>query len=138
MEGIGSGQAAPCSHPTLGAADTSSPSPTQPYAVTSNPFMYFHSVISSPACAKNNVGLDRLKAALKKKATTPTLSYIAPSPCHDGRDQPCAPGAPAGLAPADQFLQSVLPEIEASPAYKADGMIAITFDKHPRADHRRT
>jgi phosphatidylinositol-3-phosphatase len=131
-EGIGTGQAAPCNHPASGSANTSSPTPQQPYAVWTNPFMFFGSLVNSPSCAKDNVGLDQLKTDLVKKATTPTLSYITPSPCDDGNDQPCAPGAPAGLAQADRFLQSVLPEIESSPAYKADGLIAITFDQAPQ------
>ena len=35
------------------------------------------------------------------------------------------------MGPADTFLQSVVPKIEQSPAYKADGMIVITFDGAP-------
>jgi hypothetical protein len=139
IEGIGSGQAAPCNHPPLGGADTSSPTPTQPYGLSSNPFVFFDSVVGSPACNKNDVGLSQLKADLAKKASTPTFSYIAPSPCNDGRDQPCAPGAPSGLGQADQFLRTVIPEIQRSPAFKSDGLIAITFDEAPQtgpqADH---
>ena len=33
---------------------------------------------------------------------------------------------------ADKFLQYVIPRIERSPAYKSDGMIAITFDQAPQ------
>ena len=48
------------------------------------------------------------------------------------------PGAPAGLAQSDAFLKTVIPEIEASPAYKHDGMIVVTFDQAPQtgADRR--
>ena len=45
---------------------------------------------------------------------------------------PCAPGQPAGLAGAESFLQTVVPEIEASDAYKVGGMIAITFAQAPQ------
>ena len=33
---------------------------------------------------------------------------------------------------AEAFLESVVPKIEKSPAYRADGMIAITFDQAPQ------
>ena len=36
------------------------------------------------------------------------------------------------MTATDSFLKSVVPEIEASPAYKADGMIAITFNNAPQ------
>jgi hypothetical protein len=65
--------------------------------------------------------------------TTPALSYIVPDPCDDGDPRPCAPGAPAGLRPAAKFLQTALPEIERSPAYRADGIIAVTFDQAPQS-----
>ncbi len=122
-----------CPHPALGSSDANhSVSPTSSYVTWRNPFVYFHSLLDGTACSSNDVGLDRLAADLKKASTTPAFSYIAPSPCDDGSDQPCAPGAPAGLAQADKFLHTVVPEIEASPAYKADGLIIITFDSAPQ------
>jgi hypothetical protein len=122
-----------CQHPALGSRDANqSVSPTSSYVTWRNPFVYFHSLLDGTQCSSNDVGLDRLAGDLKKASTTPTFSYIAPSPCDDGSDQPCAPGAPAGLAQADKFLQTVVPEIEASPAYKADGLIVITFDSAPQ------
>ena len=63
----------------------------------------------------------------------PAFSYIVPNACHDGSEAPCAPGQPAGLAGAESFLQTVVPEIEASDAYKVGGMIAITFAQAPQS-----
>ena len=77
-------------------------------------------------------GLDQLAPELKSVKTTPSLVYVVPDRCHDGSPDPCAPGQPAGLGPADAFLRTVIPEIEASPAYKADGMIVITADEAPQ------
>ncbi len=68
---------------------------------------------------------------MKRASTTPAFSYISPGPCDDGSDTPCAPGAPAGLSAGRRFLKTVVPEIERSPAYKQDGLIAITFDGAP-------
>ncbi len=56
-----------------------------------------------------------------------------PDLCDDGNPVPCAKHAPAGMAAADTFLKSVVPQIMKSPAYKADGMIAITFDNAPQS-----
>ena len=97
-----------------------------------NPFVYFDSLTAGSACTDDDVDLSRLSADLSRKSSTPNLSYIVPDPCDDGSDQPCAAHATAGLGPADQFLRSVVPEIEASAAYKADGLIVITFDQAPQ------
>lgn len=97
-----------------------------------NPFAYFHSLLDSPEYAANDVGLEQLAPDLAKSADTPTFSYIAPDACHDGSEAPCEPGAAAGLAGAEAFLKTVVPEIEASPAYEEGGLIAITFDQAPQ------
>jgi hypothetical protein len=116
----------PCSH------SAGTPTLKHPYAVWTNPFVFFDSVVKSSGCRKDDVGLGRLKTDLRTDATAPTFAYIAPSPCDDGSAQPCAPGAPSGLGPADRFLKSVLAEIEHSPAFKY-GLIAITFDEAPQS-----
>ena len=54
-------------------------------------------------------------------------------PCDDGSDTPCSPHAKAGPAAADAFLKSVIPGILSSPAYKAEGLIAITYDQAPQS-----
>jgi hypothetical protein len=121
-----------CRHPGIGTADTVQPTSTKdPYATWTNPFVYFASIGKS-ACTTNDVDISRLAADLKSEKTTPTLSYIAPDPCDDGSSTPCVTGSPAGLGAADAFLKAVVPKIEASPAYKADGMIVITFDQAPQ------
>jgi hypothetical protein len=92
-----------------------------------DPFVYFHSIVDSPECAQNDVGLDRLATDLASAEKTPTLSYIVPNACHDGGEVPCEPNQPVGALEAEAFLQRVVPAIEASPAYKeGGGLIAIT------------
>jgi phosphatidylinositol-3-phosphatase len=136
VESIGNGPPGAqktCRHPTLGAADSDqAPRAGDPYVTWSNPFVYFRSVINKPMCAKDDVGLPQLASDLKSKSKAPAFAYIVPDACHDGSDQPCAPGAPAGLAATNSFLRSVVPEIERSPAYKAAGLIGITFDEAPQ------
>lgn len=96
-----------------------------------NPFVHFHSLIDQAECAGNDVGLDRLALDLRTAAKTPALSYIVPNACHDG-GEPCAEGQPAGPAAAEEFLQGVVPAIEASPAYREGGLIAITSAQAPQ------
>ena len=97
-----------------------------------NPFVYFHSLIDTTACADGDVGLDALATDLKDAKTAPSFAYIVPSRCHDGSPDPCAPGQPSGLAAAEEFLRTVVPQITASAAYKDAGLIAITFDQAPQ------
>jgi hypothetical protein len=108
------------------------PGPLQPWR---NPFSYFAALGAAPgASTERQTGLEGLATDLKTAAKTPTLSYIVPSACHDGSEAPCAPGQPAGLAAVGPFLEAVVPEIVASPAYKEEGgLIAITFDQAPQS-----
>jgi hypothetical protein len=130
VEGIGNGQAGEpttCRHPGPGEADLAqAPRPADPYKTWRNPFVYFHALVDSPECAERDVGLEQLSLDLKKEASTPSFSYIVPSACHDGSEAECEPGAPAGLAAAQPFLESTIAAIEASPTYKKSGLIAIT------------
>jgi hypothetical protein len=127
------GQPTSCRHPALGAADSEqAPSPGHPYVTWRNPFVYFQSLISSPACAQDDVPIEQLGPDLASAAKTPSLAFIVPDRCQDGSPEPCAPGQPAGLAPAGALLEKIVPEIELSPAYKEGGLIAITFDRAPQ------
>jgi hypothetical protein len=119
-----------CRHPAIGAPDpTISPTKTDMYATRHDPWVYFHSVIDSPACSTEVVGLDALTTDLASETTTPNLAYITPNVCDDGHDAPCKDGRPGGLTSADGFLRTWVPKILASPAYKAGGMLVVTFDE---------
>ena len=128
------GQPRSCRFPTPGAADPNQAvTPTDPYVTYLNPFVYYGGLTTGTDCTQNDVGLSKLATDLKQVKTTANFSYIAPDACNNGSDTPCMPGAPAGLAQSDAFLKTVVPEIEASPAYKQDGMIVVTFDQAPQA-----
>ncbi|MBV8429905.1 MAG: hypothetical protein JO244_01995, partial [Solirubrobacterales bacterium] len=119
-------------HPKLNHSVGPYPTSAQPYATWRNPFLFFSSLALTSSCPKANVPLSRLATDLKKTSTTPAFSYIVADVCDDGSAVPCRPNAPAGMGPADAFLKNVIPEIERSPAYKADGLIAVTFDNAPQ------
>jgi hypothetical protein len=134
--GEAAGQPTACRHPALGAPDASPvPVPGDAFQTWRNPLVYFAGLTESPECAEKDVGLDSLASDLKKAEKTPSLSYIVPSACHDGGETPCASEQLAGLAAVDGFLETVVPEIKASPAYEEEGgLIAITFDQAPQEE----
>jgi hypothetical protein len=119
-----------CAHPPAGQSDPTG-AETAAYATFRNPFVYFHSVVDSPGCAREDVGLATLPHDLALGSRAPSFSYIAPDPCHDGNPVPCAAGAPAGMAAADAFLRQWIPRILSSKTYKDGGLLVITADEAP-------
>lgn len=118
------GKAANCVHPDADATDVPPPGA---YASAQNPFVHFHSLLDLGDCATNDVPLEELPADLKKATETANYSYIAPTPCDSGAAGQCAPGSVEGAAAADAFLAMWVPQILASPAYKEDGLLVVTF-----------
>jgi phosphatidylinositol-3-phosphatase len=152
MEDMGNDPArepATCGHVALNAVDvTQTPeAPTaslangDQYAGRHDPFIYFHSIIDSADCATNVVNLSALDADLTSVATTPNLVFITPNLCNDGHDgdgtgtagKGCVTGEPGGLKSSDAFLQTWVPKILNSPAYKQDGLLVINFDESSTA-----
>jgi len=130
-------ESATCGHARIGETDPTHraepPSPAVPkgdqYAARHDPFVYFHSILDSPDCAKNVVRLEQLPIDLKSVAATPEFSFITPNLCHDGHDEPCKNGEPGGLVSADAFLRQWVPIITAAPAYRLGGLLIVTFDE---------
>jgi hypothetical protein len=148
-------EAAACGHPPVNAFDdTLFATSGDGYATRHDPFAYFHAVIDDQAyCDAHIVALGSpggampaaalpgetgLATDLRWEATTPVFSFITPNLCADGHDYPCinqASGASA-LADVDTFLQTWVPLITQSPAYRDGGLLEITFDESdgPTAD----
>jgi phosphatidylinositol-3-phosphatase len=127
-------ESATCGHPPIGSPDnTQGAEVGDQYATRHDPFVYFHSIIDTSACAQHVVNLRALDEDLKSPGTTPNYVFITPDLCHDGHDGgaggPCVDGQPGGLLSADRFLQSLVPRIVASPAFRRDGLLIITFDE---------
>ena len=120
----------PCRHPAIGTRDpTQSAKVGDQYAARHNPFVYFHAIIDHSWCANHVVPLDRLPRDLTTIDRTPNLTYITPSLCDDGHDAPCVDGRPGGLVSADAFVATWVPRILASPAFRHDGLLILTFDE---------
>jgi hypothetical protein len=126
MEDMGT----PCRRPALNGPDpTQQAKPGDQYAVRHNPFAYFHSLTDSGACDRNVLDLSRLPTDLSSTGTTANLTYITPNLCNDGHDSPCVDGSPGGLVCADAWLRVWVPRILASPAFRKDGLLVVTFDE---------
>jgi hypothetical protein len=128
------GKADNCVHPEPGAPDTPTASG---YAAKLNPFVFFHSLLDLGDCDENDVPLDQLAADLKKTDSTANFTYVSPSLCNAGFRGTCPEGTAEGAAATDAFLARVVPEILASPAYKKDGLLIVSFgaaDPAPPAD----
>lgn len=134
MEDMGNNPAresSQCGHATIGTRDPDNVETLKDrYADKHNPFVYFHSIIDHPSyCDRHVVALDQLSTDLKNEETTPNFSFITPDLCHDGHDAPCLNGEPGGLVSADKFLRTWVPRITASPAFRKNGLLIITFDE---------
>jgi hypothetical protein len=127
-----SAQPTACPHPEFNTADPTFQAPAGTrFATFLDPFTYFDSILHSPACAHDEVGIEQLGPDLRSAAKTPAFSYIVPDLCDDGRPNACTPGARAGLPAAEAFLKRVVPEILAAPAYRKNGLLVITTDQAP-------
>jgi Phosphoesterase family len=110
-------------------------------------------------CANNLAPLfgpnDQLFNDLQSDSTTPDLSYIVPNNCSNGHDAVCAGNnlsggfensgqgqqgqipnptssdinSTGGTYSESLFLQHIIPEIEASPAFKDNGLIVVNYDE---------
>lgn len=84
------------------------------YAVKHNPFAYY-----GGACPANVVSLAELDGDLTGQM--PRFVWISPDLCHDGHD--------CSILDADTFLQGLVPRITASAAWRAGGLLLITWDE---------
>jgi hypothetical protein len=153
MGNVPSRESAVCGHPALNSQDkTQSAVSGDGYVSRHDPFVYFHSIIDNQAyCDSHVVPLGTTSGALPEGtppnatglatdlnsvSTTPNLSFIIPNVCDDGHDYPCTnePSGASALADIDAFLSKWVPLITASPAYKQNGLLVITFDEGSTSD----
>jgi hypothetical protein len=120
------------------AYNESMPSPcmldeAKPYAPKHDPFLFFTDIQKGPdgLCAKRNVGLDSFAADLA--AGTFRYMWITPNLTDDGHDPVDILGNAetpvASLQASDAWLASHVPPIMNSAAFKAGGVLFITWDE---------
>ncbi|HEY1826706.1 MAG TPA: alkaline phosphatase family protein [Acidimicrobiales bacterium] len=153
MGNVPSRESAACGHPPVNGLDkTQEATYDDGYATRHNPFAYFHAVIDNQQyCDAHIVALGSpfgamppytlpgetgLAQDLKSISTTPNYSFITPNLCMDGHDYPCKnePSGTSALNDIDRFLATWVPMITSSPAFKADGLLEITFDEGADSD----
>jgi hypothetical protein len=152
LNACGAPYAAPGPNGSTSFPNPGSANATDQYVPKHFPFPWFDSLLDNPNDC-NDVHIANLFDAnnglyhdLQSEATTPAFSWISPNNCSDAHDAVChgnnlsggfsdpnTPNAPVnytgGLYASDLFLEHVIPEIEASPAFKDGGLIDITFDE---------
>jgi phosphatidylinositol-3-phosphatase len=108
------------------------------YAQRHNPFSYFRSITTDrDRCRRHVRGMRALRRGLGAVSTTPSWSFIVPDFCHSGHDDPCPnPRESGGWAGIGAFLRRWVPRILASPAFRRDGLLVITFDEAEDDDRR--
>jgi hypothetical protein len=126
---------------------------TDQYVAKHFPLPWFHSIIDNASTYCNPIhsanlldSMNGLAQDLKSESTTPAFSWISPNNCSDAHDAVCygnnlsggwidanTPAAPlnytGGLYAGDLFLEHIIPEIQASAAYKDNGLIIVSFDE---------
>ncbi len=146
-------ETAACGHPAVNSTDeTQKAEAGDGYATRHDPFVYFHSVIDEATyCDAHVVALGSptgaMPAAALKGETglatdlmhagrTPALSFITPNLCEDGHDFPCTnqTGGESALADIDGFLETGVPKITSSPAFRHNGLLEIVFDEAQSSD----
>jgi hypothetical protein len=147
----GAPYASPGATASTAQANPGSANATDQYVPKHFPFPWFDSLLQSGDCNAAHIAnlfdtANGLYHDLQSEATTPAFSWISPNNCSDAHDAVChgnnlsggfsdpnTPKAPlnntGGLYASDLFLEHVIPEIEASPAFKDGGLIDVTFDE---------
>jgi phospholipase C len=92
------------------------------YLVQHNPFAYY-----GGRCPANVVPLTSLAKDLA--ADTPRFVWITPDPCHDTHDCPLTTG--------DRWLESIVPKIIDSAAWRNGGVLFITWDENDGSSPNR-
>ena len=86
-----------------------------PYAIKHNPFPYYGN-----RCPAQVVPFESFSSDMAK-GDVPNFVWITPGLCNDGHD--------CSTAVADKWLSHVVPEIQATQAWKQDGLLVITWDE---------
>ena len=86
-----------------------------PYALKHDPFAYYGS-----ACPAQVVPFTSFASDMKN-GNVPDFVWITPGLCHDGHD--------CSTSVADGWLSQVVPEIQATDAWKQGGLLVITWDE---------
>jgi hypothetical protein len=152
MGNVSSRESVTCAHPALNSQDnTQSAVAGDGYVTRHDPFVYFHSIIDDQAsCGRHVVPLGSPAGAMPAgtppgvtglahdlaTGQIPNYSFITPDVCDDGHDYPCTNEAGHGsaLTDIDTFLQTWVPKITSTAAFRTGGLLEIAFDESATSD----
>src|SRR5262245_1386959 len=97
------------------------------YRQKHNPFIYFDDVRNDAARCNKIVPFTQFAADIAANAV-PDFVWITPNMCNDAHDCP--------ISTSDAWLKTWVPQILASPAWKDQGALFITFDEGETGDGR--
>jgi hypothetical protein len=100
--------------------------PGAPYSADHNAPVYFDD-FTGPTCIAHERPLTELGTDVGGNRV-PQYSFIVPNDYHQG-EKPIPGGGSGLVGNADRFLQSVIPGIQASAAYRRDGAILVVWDE---------
>ena len=99
-----------------------------PYLVHHDPADYYTNLQASQ-CPADAVPLAPNLANDLAAGTLPPYSFVVPDNCHNGHSNTCA-GSSCPLCQADGYMQTLLPEIFASPQYQSGNLlVVVTWDE---------
>jgi len=95
------------------------------YRQKHNPFIYFDSIRTNPARCAKIVPFTQFASDMRAN-TVPNFAWITPNMCHDAHD--------CRLSATDSWLQTWVPVILQSPAWRDNGVLFVTFDEGDESD----
>jgi hypothetical protein len=100
--------------------------PGAPYSADHNAPVYFND-FSGHTCIAHERPLTELETDLARNRV-PRYSFIVPNDYHQG-EKPIPGGGEDLIRNADSFLESIVPRIQATAAYRRDGAILVLWDE---------
>jgi phospholipase C len=100
--------------------------PGAPYSADHNAPVYFDD-FTGATCIAHERPLTELTSDLRRNRV-PRYSFIVPNDYHQG-EKPMPEGSSDLVRNADSFLQTLIPEIQATTAYRRDGAILVLWDE---------
>jgi acid phosphatase len=107
-----------------------------PYVKRHNPFAYLSDVLTNPTQANNIVPFTHFAADVTNNQL-PRYSFIIPNQYNNSHD--CPPQIPSctnadKLATSDNWLKTNIDPLLASPAFRNNGLLIITYDESVNSD----
>jgi phosphatidylinositol-3-phosphatase len=99
------------------------------YAQKHNPFMYFSNIRNNPNRMQRIVPLTQFSQDVQSR-NVPNFVWISPDVCHDMHGAPECASYDGAIALGDQFVHSIVQEINHTAAWQEGSAIVIAWDEN--------